>query len=69
MLREELRQQRNEVNASKCDSGANAQSPLQPGAGAARGEFGLVSLLDRAPGAFEIAESPPRSASVRVSSA
>jgi hypothetical protein len=54
MLREELRQQRNEANAGKGDGGADAQSSLQPGAGAARSEFRLVSLLDRALGAFEI---------------
>src|SRR5258708_37505049 len=56
MLREELRQQGNEVNAGKSDGGADPQSSLQPGAGAARGEFRLVSLLDRALGAFEIAK-------------
>src|SRR6267378_571248 len=57
VLCEELRQQRNEVNASECDGGANAQSSLQPGAGTTRGEFRLVGLLDRALGAFEITES------------
>src|SRR5882672_10917618 len=57
VLCEELRQQRNEMNASKCDGGANAQSSLQPGAGAARSEFSLIRLLDRAFGAFEITES------------
>jgi hypothetical protein len=52
-----LRQQRNEVNAGKCDGGANTQSSLQPGAGTARGEFRLVGLLNCALGAFEITKS------------
>ena len=47
----------NEVNASKCDGDANAQSSLQPGAGAARGEFRLIGLLDRALGTLEITKS------------
>src|SRR5258708_23838736 len=53
MLREELRQQGNKGNAGKGDGGADSQSSLQPGAGAARSEFRLVGLLDRALGAFE----------------
>src|SRR5258708_36051565 len=56
MLCEELRQQGNEMNAGKGDGCADSQSSLQPGAGAARGELRLIGLLDRALGAFEIAE-------------
>jgi hypothetical protein len=49
MLSQELRQQRNEMDAGERHGRTNAQPALQRTAGTTRGGLGLASLVDGAP--------------------